>query len=671
MKNKTYRNLFTPIQINGLRIRNRIAYPSLALFYSYDRKLNDRYYQYFSQIAAGGAGLVTVGPVGVDWIGSGIFALALDDDAAIPAFTRLAAVIREKGASPWIQLFHAGAYSMPILIDNQTPIAPSAVYSKYAKTTPKEMTLEDISRVKENFCRAAERAAEAGFEGVEIIGSAGYLICQFLSPIRNIRTDQYGGSFENRVRFPAELIRMIKERLPENFPVGIRMAGNDFVKDSTTDEETPRIAAVYEESGVDIINVTGGWHESGVPQLPMHLPRRSFAFLAANIKRAVSVPVIASNRITTPEDAENILRDGSADMVNLGRPLLADHNWPEKAMAGRSDEIRPCVACNQGCTDSLFSGQPVYCISNPRCGFEGERVLRKTASPVDVMVVGAGPAGLEAAVTAAVRGHRVELYEKADRIGGQINIAGVPPDKGELFGYIRYYTAMIERSGVSLFLNTPVDIDLIRHKNPGALIIAQGARAFWPDIDGADDASVLSAWEVLGTESPCLGRNVAVIGGGSAGLETAHHIAARGTVSAETLHFLFKYRAEPEHRLRELISQGTSRVTVFEMMEKAGRDAGKSTKWVLMSSLESHGVSIKTGCRVVSVKDGVVAYDQDGETEREKFDNVVMAAGSEPVRSLQDSLDAAGISCKTVGDCVEPGRIDDAIHGGWLAASQI
>ena len=231
------------------------------------------------------------------------------------------------------------------------------------------MTLEDIQEVQNRFVQAALRAKAAGFDGVEIIASAGYLVSQFLSPLRNLRTDAYGGSFENRTRFPRELIEKMRAALGKDYPITIRMAGNDFVPGSNSDTETPEIARVYERAGVDAINITGGWHESRVPQLPMELPRSAYAYLALNIKRAVSVPVMASNRITDPATAEKILTDGYADMVNLGRVLIADPEWPLKAFEGRADEIRPCVACSQGCTDQVFSGQPVFCIGNPRAGF--------------------------------------------------------------------------------------------------------------------------------------------------------------------------------------------------------------------------------------------------------------------------------------------------------------
>ena len=261
--------LFSPITINKTEIKNRIAYPSLGLLYSLDGKLNDRYIQFYHERAKGGAGIVTIGPVGFDFVGSGPIALQIGTDEAIPAFQKITRLIKDEGARAWVQLFHAGAYSYSKLMGGDDPIAPSPVYSNYSKLVPREMTIEDIQEVQDNFVNAAERAREAGFDGVEIIGSAGYLITQFLSPLKNQRTDEYGGSFENRVRFPREIIEKMRKRLGPDYPISIRMAGNDFVPGSNTDEDVPAIAKIYEEAGIDLINVTGGWHESKIPQLSM------------------------------------------------------------------------------------------------------------------------------------------------------------------------------------------------------------------------------------------------------------------------------------------------------------------------------------------------------------------------------------------------------------------
>ncbi len=662
-----YTHLFKPIRINKLKIKNRIAYPSLGLLYSYDGKLNDRYYNYFKEKARGGAGIVTVGPVGVDYIGSGALALSIKSDDAIPSFQQLTKIIKEEGASPWIQLFHAGAYSHPILIDGKDPIAPSAIFSQYSKTTPLEMTKTDIKQVQQAFVNAAMRAKDAGFEGVEIIGSAGYLITQFLSPLKNQRTDEYGGSFENRIRFPKEVIMQTRDRLGPDYPLTIRMAGNDFVPGSNTDTETHEIAKCYEAAGVDAINVTGGWHETRVPQLPMELPRSAYAFLALNIKKAVSVPVFASNRIADPDTAEKIIRDGFADVVNLGRVLIADPYWPEKALSGKTNEIRPCVACSQGCTDQIFQGRPVFCVGNPLAGFEGERIIKKTSAPKKVMVIGAGPAGLEAAVTAAMAGHRVEIFEKEAAIGGQLHIAGTPPHKQELLEFIRYYRAMIRKYKIPLYLCTKVKKDLIKLNQPDYVIIAEGAESMIPPIKGNDDPTVMSAWQLL-KETPLMGKNVAIIGGGAVGLETALFAASKGTINPETLFFLFAYEAQSEKRLRELMFRGSSKVTVFEMLPKVGQDVGKSTRWVLLGNLARYGVSIITDAKVSSIDNGTVTFEKDGKEEKRDFDNVILASGSRSVQHLSLELEGQGIPYVTIGDCIRPGKLNDAIHGGFLAA---
>jgi 2,4-dienoyl-CoA reductase (NADPH2) len=428
---------------------------------------------------------------------------------------------------------------------------------------------------------------------------------------------------------------------------------------------TPSFA--YEEAGVDMISVTGGWHESRVPQLPMELPRGCYAYLALNIKKAVSVPVMASNRIASPNDAEDILQNGFADMVNLGRVLIADPEWPNKAKEGRDDEIRPCVGCSQGCTDSVFSGKPVYCIGNPRAGYEGVRNIKQTGSPKKIMVVGAGVSGLEAAVTAAMAGHSVSVYEKKTDIGGQIWIAGTPPNKQELWEFVRYYRAMLKKYNIPVHLNTTVSVDMIREQKPDHVILAEGAAALIPPVPGLDSPDVLSSWTVL-EKSPSLGKEVAVIGGGAVGIETALFIAHKGTLSPDMLHFLFAYDSVPPLKLKEYMFRGSSHVTVFEMMGRAGNGIGKSTRWVAMSNLERYGVKIITGAKVLSVTNGCLSYETSEGICEKTFDSVVVAAGSRSVKTLAVQLEQAKIPFTPVGDGVRPGKLDDAIHGGFLAA---
>ncbi len=661
-----FETLFSPIKINKTEIKNRIVYPSMGVWYSMDGKLNNRYVNYYVERAKGGAGIVTVGPVGIGEMGLGLAGPSINSDEAIPSFAELAKAIQNYGAKAWIQLFHGGAYVKPIQIMNQQPIAPTSIFSVFSGSQTKEMTLEDIKNVQEAFVRCAERAKQAGFDGVEIIASAGYLICQFLSPLRNQRTDEYGGSFENRIRFVREIIEQMRQRLGPDYPITIRIAGNDYVPGSNTDIETQEFAKVYEKAGVDAISVTGGWHESHVPQLTMEVPRGGFAYLAQIIKNTVSIPVIASNRIPEPAMAERLLRDGCADMVNLGRVLLADPYWPAKAEAGRPEQIIPCVACLQGCMDELFQLRPVKCMVNPRSGFEGERKINKSSVPKKVMVIGAGPAGLEAACRAAEAGHQVELYEKADHIGGQLRIAGTPPHKQELWELIRYYREMLKVHGVKVFLNTEVHLEMIKNNQPDYVIAAEGAEIIVPPIEGIDGDNVFSAWEVL-KNNPQLGRKVAIIGGGSVGLETAHFIAEKGTISPETLYFLFKHDAQTPERLRELLFKGNKEVTVFELMPKAGKDVGKSTKWELLQSLAKLGVNIITSAKVLTIKDNTLTFEKDGEIQTARFDNIIYATGSKAVRTLADKLATTGIPFSVIGDSVRPAKIMDAIHEAYLA----
>jgi len=662
--------LFSPITVNKTVVKNRIAYPSLGLLYSYDGKLNDKYYNYFAERARGGAGIVTVGPVGFDVVGSGKVILVIDSDDKIPDFQKLTSIIKKEGALSWIQIFHAGAYSYSKLMGGPDPVAPSPIYSQYSKLVPREMTLDDIKETQDGFVKAAVRAKEAGFDGVEIIASAGYLITQFLSPLKNRRTDAYGGNFENRVRFPREILETMRAALGPDYPISVRMAGNDFVEGSNTSAEAPEIAKVYEMAGADMISVTGGWHEAHVPQLPMDAPRSVYAYLALNVKRAVSVPVSASNRITDPFSAEQLIKDGFCDIVNLARVLIADPYWPQKAQEGSFDEIRPCVACNQGCTDSIFSGRPVYCIANARAGFEGERNIAKAATPKRIMVVGAGPAGLEAAVRAAEAGHRVELHEKSDRIGGQLWIAGTPPHKHELWELVTYYDALLDKYDIDVVLGHEVTADFIKEEKPDHVIVAEGAEPLTPRIDGIDDPKVLSAWHVL-EKDPMIGPSIAVIGGGAVGLETAEFLAAKGTLPAEAMHFLFMYEAETVERLRELCTRGTKKVTVFEMLPKAARDVGRSTRWVLMGSVERYGIDIITGAKVTSMKNGTVTFERNGAAESMKFDAIVNAVGSRSVRNVSDAMEKTGIPYTIVGDAKKIGQIDKAIHDGFLAVMNI
>ncbi|MEN6347987.1 MAG: FAD-dependent oxidoreductase [Syntrophomonas sp.] len=661
-----FETLFSPVYINRVRIKNRIVYPSMGVLYSQDGKLNDRYLNYYVEKARGGAGIVTVGPVGIDESAIGYFASQLSSDEAIDSFSTLGQAIQEAGAKAWIQLMHAGAYARPEYMGGSQPVAPTAIYSQYSRAQARELNLEEIKAIQEDFVSSALRAKAAGFDGVEIIGSAGYLICQFLSPLRNLREDEYGGSFENRTRFVREIIEQMRIKLGPDYPISIRMAGNDFVPGSNTDLETPEIARIYEQAGVDAISVTGGWHEAHVPQLTMSVPPGAYIYLAQTIKDAVSIPVIASNRVPEPNLAEKLLRDGQADLINLGRVLMADPYWPQKAQSGHPEQIVPCVACLQGCMDELVVGRPVQCMVNPRQGYEGVRNIRRTDKPKKVLVIGAGPGGLEAAVRAAEAGHQVDLFEKESRIGGQIWIAGTPPHKQELWRIVDYYNEMIKALNINVYLNTVLDLEMIRRLKPDYIIAAEGAKPLQLEMPGIEGTGVFSAWDVLNNDPP-LGKKIAVLGGGAVGLETAHFLAVKGTISESVLHFLFSNNAESPERLRQLVYQGSKQITVFEKMPRVGNGVGRSSIWGLMNELKKHGVRVVNRASINSFKDGLLTYEKDDKLTSEKFDNLIIAVGSRPVRKLADALPETGIPFTVIGDSLEPGQITDAIHQAFLA----
>jgi 2,4-dienoyl-CoA reductase-like NADH-dependent reductase (Old Yellow Enzyme family)/thioredoxin reductase len=662
-----YPLLFEPIRIGTIEAKNRILMPSLGTLFSMDQKLNERHIRFYERRAEGGAGIIVAGPVGVDYIGSGAIALSIRDDSYIPDFRVLAARVHACGAKLMIQLFHGGRYTFSFMIEGKQPIAPSAVRSRYTGEEPREMSLEEIVQVQDAFAHAARRAREAGIDGVEIIGSAGYLISQFLSPVTNQRTDGYGGSFENRARFAVETIQKVRAAVGDDYTVTIRVAGNDFVRGGNTNEDSARFCQLFERAGVDGINVTGGWHEAFVSQLTMEVPRGGYAYLAGGIRNAVSVPVIASNRITDPWTAERILEDGMADMVALGRVLIADPDWPLKAREGRPEEIRPCVGCMQGCMDRIFTGQALCCLVNAEAGLEEEREIKPAERPKKVVVIGSGPGGMEAARVAAMAGHEVDLYEKAPRIGGQLAVAGAPPGRGEFLGLVDYYEAVLPRLGVRIHTGVEVDVGRIREMNPEALILAEGAEPVIPNIPGADRPFVISSWELL-KDNPPLGKKVAVIGGGAVGMETAMQVARIGSINPEVLAFLMFHRAETDQRLHELVRKGTKEVTIFEMLPKAGQDVGKSSRWVWLNDLRERGVRIVTKAKVEAIEPDGIVYTVDGETKKERFDSVILAVGSRPKKTLSESLEQARIPFRSVGDCNIPRMIIDAVHEGYLAA---
>ncbi len=467
-----FNHLFSQIDVGGLRLKNRIVMTAMHLNYTPDGEVTDRLIAFYQERARGGTALIIVGGCTIDEYSGGTGMINLREDRFIPGLRRLTDAVHPGGTRVAAQLYHSGGAAHSFLIGRQA-IAPSAVVSGFSKEESRAMTEEDIRRTIQNYAQAAVRARLAGFDAVEILSCSGYLFNQFLSPLTNRRTDEYGGSFENRMRFGLEVVDAVRREVGGDFPLLVRLSGNDFIPGGNTNKEVRIFAAELEEHGVDAFDVTGGWHESRVPQLTTEVPRGTFAYLAQGVKEATSKPVITCNRVHNPAVADALIAQGSTDMVGFARELLADPELPNKAKEGRPEEITCCLGCNQGCFDHIFALEPIECMVNPRCGHEHEiPQIERSSRPKRVMVIGGGPAGLFAAKTAALSGHKVTLYEKSDHLGGQLHLAGSPEDKSEFRLLIGALTQQAVKAGVKILTRTTGSVHRIRENTPDAVIVA-------------------------------------------------------------------------------------------------------------------------------------------------------------------------------------------------------
>ncbi|MBI5569948.1 MAG: FAD-dependent oxidoreductase [Desulfomonile tiedjei] len=663
--------LFDPISVGPMALANRVVMPAMHLNYTPGGAVSDQVINFYAARARGGAGLIIIGGAEINDEASGIdLMLSIKDDRYIPGLRSFTEAIHREGGKTAVQLYMAGAYSFASL-KGLPLLAPSEYMSHFTRTQTTPMTLEDIQRVQNDFAQGARRAKEAGFDAVEVLASAGYLICQFLSPKTNNRTDEYGGPLENRMRFGLETIRRVREVAGPEMAVIVRVAGNDFVPNSHTNQEARLFAAACQEAGADCINVTGGWHESRVPQITMDLPQAGYAYLAGGIKKVVGVPVVACNRINDPFVAEEILTEGIADLVGVARGLITDPEFVKKAKEGRPDEIRKCVACNQRCFDHVFQLRPVGCAINARAGREAETEYQDTSTPKKILVVGAGPAGCEFAITAASRGHQVILCEKTASIGGQVNLFAEATHKYDFRYLLQYYRTVLAKGSVELRTGTEVTPALLAQEKPDLVVVATGAAPFKPPIEAVEAPNVCQAWDVLRGKVRT-GENVVIVGGGSVGLETAVFLAKKGTISPAQLYFLTLHQAESPEFLRELMVKGVKTVTVIEMRPRMGQDVGPSTRWVILKELDARGVAMVTRATMKDITPEHVVYtDAQGTDVTVPADTVVLAMGSRPENSLAKELEGAGIEVRVIGDARQVGQVGTAIDEGFNLAREI
>lgn len=661
--------LTSPFSLGPLQLRNRICMPAMHLNFTFGGEVSDQLVDFYAERAQGGAALITVGGCSIDVAGSGPIMIGLHEDRFLPGLQRLVQAIHAGGALAVAQLYHAGKYAYS-MVTGQQAVSASAIRSKLTRETPRELTLEEIGEVQRAFAAAGQRASAAGFDGVEVLASAGYLISQFLSPVSNHREDAYGGDLAARARFGRETVEQVRAAVGPQRAVIVRVAGADYVEGGHGNAQSARASQIFAEAGADAINVTGGWHETRVPQLTMGVPRGAFFYLSKGIRDAVDVPVIASNRCNDPYLAEAALRDGMADLINFGRPLIADPDLPRKTIEGAADQIVHCVACNQGCFDNVFAARPVRCMVNPRAGQEGRQILKQADDPRQVLVVGGGPAGMMAAVTAARRGHRVTLLERTDVLGGQLLLAGNSHGREELHTLVEDLVLQLERLEVQVELETEATPESIEASGADAVILAVGARAVEPPLPGAELPQVVQAWDVLAGRAR-VGQRVVVIGGGAVAVDVALDLCQRGTLDGETLKFLLLSGAEPLDSLRERCLRGSHQVTMVELQKKIGQGIGKTTRWTLTQALKLHGVTMLEGTPARRVEAEGVWVEREGEETLLPADTVVLAVGALPNTWLAEALSETKLKVTVVGDAKSPRRAFEAIHEGFQAAMQI
>ncbi|HEX75300.1 MAG TPA: FAD-dependent oxidoreductase [Dehalococcoidia bacterium] len=638
---KKSKKLFEPVCIGTMEIPNRIVMPPMGTnMANPDGTVSERIRNYYAERAKGGVGLIIVEIACIYPGGKGIpNQLCIDRDEVISGLRSLVDAVHQYSAKIAIQLHHAGRQTESAIAGAQ-PVAPSAIRG-VVKEEPRELTIVEIKRLVEAYAEGARRAREAGADAVEIHGAHGYLIHQFLSPYSNKRTDEYGGDLERRMRFALEIVELCRKKLGGEFPLLFRISGDEYIPGGLTLRETRIISRKLEEVGVDCLHVSAGAYESMYRfVLPASALPGSIVYLAEEIKKAVGIPVIAVGKINTPEFGEKILSQKKADLVSIGRALMADPEFARKAKEGRAEDIRPCIAC-MNCFDSLTAAAgPIICTVNASLGKEGEYVLNPVERPKRIMVVGGGPAGMECARVAAMRGHRVVLYEKEMELGGQMVLAAKPPYKEEIGRFIEYLGWQLNKLGVDLKLRVKVNKRLVMKEGPEVVVVATGSEALVPEIAGVDAGGVLTAREVVSGKKK-VKKEVVIVGGGQVGLETA-----------------------------EMLMNKAKKVTVVEMLARMGVDMGVHSRRLLLGRLQDK-VALETKAKVVQIQEGGVMVEREDERGFIKAGSVILAVGIKRMMELAEELKGEVKELYSIGDCAGGGKIVDAIADGYRVGMQI
>ena len=614
---------------------------------------------YFATRARGGAGLMVTGGIAPNrqgWLAP--FGAKLSTHGEARKHANVTTAVHAEGGKICLQILHAGRYGMhPFLV------APSPIRSQISPFKPWEMRPRLIRSTINDFASTAALAREAGYDGVEIMGSEGYLINQFIAPRTNKRSDDWGGSFENRIRFPLEIMKKVREKAGKDFIVIFRVSMLDLVEDGSTWEEVAQLALALEAAGATMINTGIGWHEARVPTIATLVPRGAYTWVTQRLMGQLQIPLITTNRINTPEKAEQILREGFADMVSMARPFLADPDFMAKAQAGKSDEINTCIACNQACLDHIFKGKNASCLVNPRAcqeiKFSKPALTTNNATTPKIAVVGAGPAGLSAATEFAATGREVHLFEASAEIGGQFNMAKRIPGKEEFYETLRYFNKMIEKNGVHLHLNTRVDAAFLLENNFNEVVLASGVSPRTPQIEGIDHPKVLSYIDVILHNKP-VGKSVAIIGAGGIGFDVATFLTAP-TIGES---YLEEWGVDTKYEHRGGLTQPhrgevPRKVWLLQRSKgKIGENLGKTTGWAHRLTLKNRGVQMWPEVTYHKIDDAGLHITVKGQTQTLAVDNVVICAGQNSLKTLYEPLTEAGVKVHLIGGAKEAGELD-------------
>ena len=673
-----YPHLMAPLDLGFTTLRNRSLMGSMHTGLEEKPGGFERMAAYFAERAKGGVGLMVTGGIAPNDEG-GVYSGAAKLSTAEEAEKHLVVTraVHDAGGKICLQILHAGRYAY-----SPRQVAPSAIKAPINPFTPKELDEQGIEKQISDFVTCARLAQSANYDGVEIMGSEGYFINQFLAAHTNHRTDRWGGCYENRMRLAVEIVRRVREAVGPNFIIIYRLSMLDLVAEGSVWSEIVQLAKAVEQAGATLINTGIGWHEARIPTIATKVPRGAFSKVTAKLRGSVNVPLITTNRINTPEIAEQILADGDADIVSMARPFLADPEFVNKAAAGRSDEINTCIGCNQACLDHTFGGKLTSCLVNPRACHETELNYLPTIAVKKIAVVGAGPAGLSAATVAAERGHQVTLFDSASEIGGQFNVAKRVPGKEEFFETLRYFGRKLQTTGVEVCLNTRVDVAQLLAGGFDEIILATGIAPRTPAIPGIDNPKVLSYLDVILQRKP-VGARVAVIGAGGIGFDVSEFLVQQGVATSLDREAFWKEwgidtRLEARGGVAgikpEVHAPARQVFLLQRKVSKVGDGLGKTTGWIHRTGLKNKQVQMLNSVEYLSIdNDGLHIRIGEGEPQVLPVDNIVICAGQDPLRELQDGLIAAGQNVHLIGGADVAAELDAkrAINQGSRLAAQL